>query len=84
MGVVPLPRLMRARWPIDGPLSLNLNIGPSLGQRGSEMLKRIMQWLRERRERRLYREMSRNINESRRKMTPMALPIRRNGDDWKE
>ena len=43
------------------------------------MLKRFMQWLRDRRERRLFRQMSANINRDRRKMAPLKLPSRWQG-----
>ena len=43
------------------------------------MLKRFMQWWRDRRERRLLKQMSANINRDRRRMAPLKLPSRRQG-----
>jgi hypothetical protein len=39
------------------------------------MLRRLVEWWRLRRERRLYRQMSRDINRGRRKLAPIVLPI---------
>ncbi len=44
---------------------------------GSEevvMLSRLIDWWRLRRERRLYRQMSRDINRGRRRLAPIILP----------
>jgi len=45
------------------------------------MLYRFMQWLRNRRERRLFRKMSADINRDRRRMAPLKLPLTSAGKD---
>jgi hypothetical protein len=45
------------------------------------MLHRFMRWLRDRRERRLFRQMSADINRDRRKMAPLKLPFTSGGRD---
>jgi hypothetical protein len=43
------------------------------------MLKAIREWLWRRRERKLYRQMSKRINRDRRRMAPIQLPFTSGG-----
>lgn len=43
------------------------------------MLEAIREWLWKRRERRLYRQMSRTINRDRREMAPLRMPLTSDG-----